>query len=86
MLCKNLSLIHIYGVTAAVREEEGKTLIFYRISSSDDGENWLEETEALLRSQIKAGYEAYQASHRNWWKNFWKKSSVHLPEKLAEEQ
>ena len=33
-----------YGVTAAVREEEGKTLIFYRISSSDDGENWLEVT------------------------------------------
>ena len=75
-----------YGVTAAVREEAGETLIFYQISSSDDGENWIEEAEALLCSQIKAGYEAYQASHRNWWKNFWKKSSVHLPEKLAEEQ
>ncbi len=30
-------------MTAAVREEEGETLIFYRISSSDDGESWLKE-------------------------------------------
>lgn len=73
-----------FGIVAGelVRAEE--VLIFYRIVTSKDGENWIEDAKRQLSGELESGYEKNFKSHKNWWKNFWSKSSVVLPDELFE--
>ena len=41
----------------AVREDGEDTLLFYRILSSRDGEDWAADGEKILAGQIARGYE-----------------------------
>ena len=75
-----------YGVIAAIRQTQESTLIFWRIISSRDGEDWIAENERLLCEQILQGYEAHVRTHREWWSAYWEKSSVKLPDVLAKRQ
>ena len=75
-----------YGVIAAIRQTKESTLIFWRIISSRDGEDWIAENERLLCEQISQGYEAHERTHRDWWSAYWEKSSVKLPDALAKWQ
>ncbi len=75
-----------YGVIAAIRQMQESTLIFWRIISSRDGEEWIAENERLLCGQISQGYEVHVRTHRDWWSAYWGKSSVKLPDALAKRQ
>lgn len=83
-----------YGIAVAERSGDRGTEIFWRICTSRDceqpeeraGEPWMEEALALLEGQIEKGYEFYLESHGAWWREYWEKSGVELPEELAERQ
>lgn len=75
-----------YGIIMMVRRLPSETLIFYRIVTSCDGEDWLEEGKRILENQIMEGYESGLSSHRSWWKGFWERSSLTLPDKFFEKQ
>lgn len=75
-----------YGIVAGVLEKEQETLVFYRIITSNDGENWLEDAKMQLKEELLAGYEISQREHRIWWKRYWEKSKVMLPDSLFEKQ
>ncbi len=77
-----------YGVFCAYREIDGKTLIAYTVTYGDVGENaqqkLKESTLKLLRDELETGYNKAFGEHCNWWRCFWEKSSVTLPDKLFE--
>lgn len=75
-----------FGVVLAVREDGEDTLLFYRILSSRDGEDWAADGEKILVGQIARGYEKNREEHRAWWNSYWEKSGIELPEPLAEHQ
>lgn len=75
-----------YGIIAGVREKEGETLIFYRIVTSRDGEDWLLKGKRLLGEELQRGYEENLKGHLDWWRAYWEKSSLSLPDTFFERQ
>ena len=73
-----------FGIVVGVLEKENETQIFYRIITSKDGQNWLEDAKKQLRRELLEGYVKSLESHLNWWKGFWEKSAVSLPDPLFE--
>lgn len=73
-----------FGIVVGTLETENETQIFYRIVTSKDGENWLEDAKLQLREELIAGYEKQLETHMEWWKCFWEKSTVSVPDPLFE--
>lgn len=73
-----------FGIVVGTLEKEHETQIFYRIVTSKDGENWLEDAKIQLRKELLEGYAKNLESHLKWWESFWEKSAVSLPDPLFE--
>lgn len=73
-----------YGVFAAAKQEGTKSLIVFGVATSDDGENWQEEMKSMLREALERGYEDLFAEHCGWWKTYWSKSSISIPDQFME--
>lgn len=73
-----------FGIVVGILEQEKETLVFYRVVTSKDGENWIEDAKEQLRKELTEGYEKNLESHKIWWKDFWTKSAVSLPDKFFE--
>lgn len=73
-----------FGIVMGILEKENHTEIFYRIATSRDGKNWMEDAKKQIKEELLAGYEALLKSHCQWWQEFWGKSGVSLPEELFE--
>lgn len=71
-----------YGIFASVRETGGETRVVYRVSTSLDGENWVEEARKLVREYPDSQQDFDR--HRDWWETFWSKSGLSLPDKRFE--
>ena len=71
-----------YGIVMAVQEKDGKTNILYRIFTSPE-ESLSQACEHVL-ALLEAGYDGLLQEHRDWWKGFWDKSSISLPDKFME--
>jgi len=42
--------------------------------------------DILTSRELKKGYDVNYISHDNWWKNFWSKSGIHVPDSTIEKQ
>ncbi len=72
-----------YGIITAKTEQNGKTLIAYTVNMGDD-RNFVEECKAVTENAIKKGYEKAFEEHKKWWAEYWKKSSISIPDKTLE--
>ncbi len=75
-----------YGIVLGEKKWEKGKDYFYRILTSRDGEHWLEDGIARIKEEIEKGYEFWLESHKKWWKQYWEKSSISLPDKKMEKQ
>lgn len=75
-----------YGIVLGEKKWERGRDYFYRILTSKDGEHWLEDGMRQIREELERGYEFWFESHKKWWKEYWEKSSVSLPDKKMEKQ
>lgn len=73
-----------FGVVAGILSKMDETLVFYRVVTSKDGTNWIEEAKAQLYEELVKGYDENKKSHISWWESYWKKSSISLPDKFFE--
>ena len=73
-----------FGIVLGVSEKEKETEVYYRIVTSKDGKDWLEDAKKQLRAELANGYSKQLKSHLDWWRKYWSKSSVSLPDKLFE--
>lgn len=75
-----------FCVYAQTRQVADSTLLAVSVAfSPTDGVHVLAVARARVESALKTGYIAIHAPHAEWWKAFWAKSSVALPD-LAVQQ
>lgn len=73
-----------YGILIAVRTYPDHQEILYRISSTCEGSDWFNVEKSKLLIHLELGYDMCLLTHTQWWKNFWNKSALNLPDKLFE--
>lgn len=73
-----------YGIFAGVREQQGETTIAYVIATSKEGKEWKEDAWKRLETALEQGYDTLMQSHIQWWKEYWEKSSISVPDALFE--
>jgi len=72
---------HSFCVYAQTRQVADSKLLAVSVAFSPaDGVHVLAVARARVESALKAGYIATQTPHAEWWKAFWAKSSVALPD------
>lgn len=74
-----------YGIITAKTEINGKTLIAFTVGSGKS-KAFIKECLKTVTGAIEAGYDERFKTHCAWWKTYWEKSSVTLPDKLLEKQ
>ncbi|MGN1026412.1 MAG: glycosyl hydrolase family 95 catalytic domain-containing protein [Faecousia sp.] len=70
-----------YGVFARAADTVDGCLVAFTVADSHDGPNWKEKAMASLTAALDTGYEALLGEHLAWWREFWKKSGVVLPDR-----
>lgn len=72
-----------YGIVAAKREFDGKTAIAYTVGfgKSDD---FVGECKNTVGGAVLRGYDSAVRGHIDWWREYWSKSSITLPDKKLE--
>ena len=73
-----------YGIFLKIKPTGTGCEIAYMAATSSDGENWVENTRRQLSEALEQGYNALFASHCLWWKEYWGKSGISLPDKEVE--
>lgn len=75
-----------YAIVVGQRGDREGTRIVWNILSSRDGSDWLEKGTADVRECLRLPVKALFEEHARWWREFWKKSSLCLPDKELERQ
>lgn len=83
---QNIGQDFSYGVFAMEKCYSQHTEIAYIVASSNDGEHWIEDALKQIKEALNSGYEQMLEGHKAWWKTYWKKSSITLPNKYFEKQ
>ena len=73
-----------YGVFVSAKQTGEKTLLAFGVSTSADGENWQEKMKEKLEEALEAGYEKLFKEHCGWWKAYWAKSGISIPDQFME--
>lgn len=73
-----------YGIFAGEKVEEKKALIAYTVAASVDGKDWIEKAQESVKRTLQEGFEENLIEHENWWKDFWDKSGIQLPDAFVE--
>lgn len=75
-----------YGIVMGVRETENEILLCYQVATSNDGEDWLYDALGWVEDYLYRKPVKLLKNHRKWWKQFWGKSALMLPDKQFEKQ
>lgn len=75
-----------YGIVVGMKVCSQETEIFYRIVTSKDGENWMDDAKAQIQKELLEGYDKRVKEHRNWWQHYWEQSKITLPDPFFEKQ
>lgn len=62
------------------------TEMAWSIASSMEGGDPLTVARQRVRNALQAGWVRMASSHRKWWRTFWERSSVRLPNAVVERQ
>lgn len=73
-----------YGIFLSVEEKNGTTLIAFETALPTDSDNWRDDTFEALDGALASGFDVLLDEHREWWRHFWEKSGVSLPDPLFE--
>lgn len=73
-----------FGILMGKKREDKETTICYKIFTSKDGEDPLEEAKLEIKKELNCSYERMRKEHQDWWDKFWEKSSLSLPDELFE--
>lgn len=75
-----------FAVYLGWRKEAKKWQAAWSVASSREGNDPLAIAERRVGKALQSGFDNMTVSHRRWWKNYWQKSSVCLPNKQIERQ
>lgn len=75
-----------YCVYIDTKKNNKETLIALTITSTADGKDPLALARQRCEMALNKGYQAMRKPHVNWWADFWKKSSVRIPDTAVQKQ
>jgi alpha-L-fucosidase 2 len=75
-----------YAVVVASRRNGDTTEIALSLRSTSDGDDPLALGKKCVGAALSAGFDAMQKPHEAWWRDFWAKSGVRLPNAAAQRQ
>lgn len=70
-----------YAVCAGTKRLENATLLAVTVASTTDAEDPLALARQRIASALDAGYDAAKVAHAAWWRAFWARSRVDIPER-----
>ena len=73
-----------FAVILLQRKCQGYTELYFTVATTDDAENFLEYGKEVLRQAASEGFEKLFAEHAKWWKQYWQKSFIAIPDKMLE--
>lgn len=73
-----------YGTVILRRKTVDGELLYFTVASSNDSENFIEDTKAHLARMADKGYDALKKAHIAWWKRYWQKSEINLGDPMIE--
>jgi len=73
-----------YAVVAAARARGKTTEIALTVTSTRDGPDPVAVGRKRVAAALEAGYDALLAPHAAWWKRFWSRSGVRIPDPAAQ--
>jgi alpha-L-fucosidase 2 len=75
-----------YQINTQWKQAEGELIGCWSISSSNKGWEKSPEANEVVAQQMKQGMETSLVKHLAWWKHYWSKSSINIPDSLLQKQ
>lgn len=73
-----------YGIVVLTKKFNDHTELFFTVATNEDSSDFISfAKKELLRISCK-GYENLKANHIRWWKKYWSKSEINIPDALLE--
>jgi len=73
-----------YGILVYQKPLLGRNELYFTIMIGECVHGMLECSKKELLDAAKLGYNALKGEHTKWWEEYWKKSSISLPDSLLE--
>lgn len=73
-----------YGIMLGIIKRAENTQIVYTVMSSLDGQDYLDKAKCLVTEGLALKYESAFNVHKEWWKEYWNKSEITIPNKYLE--
>lgn len=70
----------VYVALVASKAVIDGTLLAFTVATSGDGDDPLAVARTRVREALDRGYEAMFASHQAWWRAFWERSQLSVPD------
>jgi alpha-L-fucosidase 2 len=67
-------------VAVATRESGGSTLVAVTVTATADGGDVVEQARQRTAAALEAGYDGMRVAHLAWWREYWGRSRVRLPD------
>lgn len=74
-----------FGIVALTKDCGAYKEIYYTVATTDDDKDYIGFGKKQLADCAKIGYEDLKKEHIAWWKGYWKKSEISVPDRLFEE-
>ncbi len=74
----------VYCLLAASQVKCGCMEVVYTVAAGAEGGSWFEQAAQKAREGLEIGYDRRFSKHKRWWKEFWEKSSVQIPDPTFE--
>jgi len=75
-----------YCVYVQSKQLKGEILLAISITSTNDGTDFLTLAQNRCSTALEKGYAAILQQHKQWWENFWRQSSVRIPDVVVQKQ
>ncbi len=75
---------YAFALIVLTKKKEGCDELYYTVTTSDDAKDYLAYGKNILAESAQLGYGALFASHQKWWKKYWKKSEVNIPDEALQ--
>lgn len=73
-----------YGIVVLKKDFGEYSELYFTIATNKEGEDFIEQAKKELAKACATGYETLKKAHIAWWRAYWKKSAISIPDKLLE--
>lgn len=73
-----------FGIVVLTKQYDGYRELYYTVASSLDAPDCIDNAKQSLSRAAKIGYDTLLKKHISYWRGYWKKSSIDIPDKLLE--